>query len=327
MKKYYKYISALGTIFILYILIAQINFKDVALVFNKIKPEYLLSAFMAYIGLNLFRTHRFYKLLQAKVSFWKLFAISFSHAFINSVMPARTGELAYVYYIKKESEVSFGNNVASLFISRAFDTLTVVLFTLFAMPFILASVSNQSQVLLATFMGGTLIIALFSFFIFWETKVIWLADFMFSILQLKKFGLGNKVLDKVKEAVNAIKDVREPRLFFYTLFSSIGVWLCVYLMAWFVALGFGISISFWGAVFMTGLPALANILPFYTVGNFGIFEGSKSLALVLMGFEKELAISFSFVSHVAEISLFLLPGIISYLILSNETSNNHTNSK
>lgn len=318
LKKYYKYISALGTIFILYILVRQINFKDVALVFNKIKPEYLLAAFAAYIGLNLCRTYRFYRLLRNQVSFWKLFAISFSHAFINSVMPARTGELAYVYYIKKESEVSFGNNVASLFISRAFDTLTVVVFTLLAMPFILGAVSNQGQVLIATFSGGALIIALFAFFIFWETKVIWLADFMFSILQIKKFDFGNKVLDKVKEAVGAIKDVRELRLFLDTIVSSVGVWLCVYSMAWFVALGFGISISFWGAVFMTGLPALANILPFYTVGNFGIFEGSKSLALALMGFGKELAISFSFVSHVAEISLFLLPGIISYLILARK---------
>lgn len=318
MKQYYKYLSALGTLLILYILVSQINFKDVALVFNKIKPEYLLAAFLAYLGLNLARTYRFYRLLHSQVNFWKLFVISFSHAFINSVMPARTGELAYVYYVKREPAVSFGNNVASLFISRAFDTLTVVLFTLLSVSFILGAIADKTRVIFATFTGGALIVALFAFFIFWETKVIWLTDFMFSILQLKKFDAGNKILEKIKEALGAIRDVRTPRLFFDTILSSFGVWVCVYLMAWFVALGFGIQVSFWGAVFMTGLPALANILPFYTIGNFGIFEGSKSLALVLMGFDKELAISFSFISHVAEISLFLLPGIISYLILARK---------
>jgi uncharacterized protein (TIRG00374 family) len=316
LKKYYKYISALGTLAILYILVTQINFADVTLVINKVRFEYLLAAFVAYLFLNLARTYRFYKLLHCQVNFWRLFIISFSHAFINSVMPARTGELAYIFYIKKEPVVTFGNNVASLFISRAFDTLVVVLFTLLAMPFILGAVVDQAQVALAVFGGGALIVAVFAFFIFWETKVIWITDFIFGILQLKKFSVGNKVLEKIKKALGAIKDVRELRLFIDTLLSSVGVWLSVYLMAWFVALGFGIQISFWGAVFMTGLPALANILPFYTVGNFGIFEGSKSLALVLMGFSKELAISFSFVSHVAEISLFLLPGIISYLILA-----------
>ncbi len=318
LKKYYKQISALGTLAILYILVTQINFADVVLVANKVRGEYLLAAFMAYIGLNFARTYRFYRLLKSQVNFWKVFVISFSHAFINSVMPARTGELAYIYYIKREPTIGFGNNVASLFISRAFDTLVVVLCTLIAVPFILSAIVDKTQVILATFTGGALIVAVFAFFIFWETKVIWLIDFMFGILQLKKFDVGNKVLEKIKEALGAIRDVREPRLFLDTLLSSFGVWVCVYLMAWFVALGFGISISFWGTVFMTGLPALANILPFYTVGNFGIFEGSKSLALVLMGFSKELAISFSFVSHVAEISLFLLPGIISYLILARK---------
>ncbi len=318
LKKYYKYISVLGTIFILYILVAQINFKDVLLVLDKVRFEYLLAAFGAYIFLNLCRTYRFYRLLHCQVNFWKLFIISFSHAFINSVMPARTGELAYIYYIKREPSVSFGNNVASLFISRAFDTLVVVLFTLLAVPFILGTIADKTQVVFATFIGGALIMVLFAFFIFWETKVIWLVDFVFNLLRFKKFDLGNKVLAKVIEALDAIKDVRELRLFLDTLLSSVGVWVSVYLMAWFVALGFGIQIGFWGAVFMTGLPALANILPFYTVGNFGIFEGSKSLALVLMGFDKEMAISFSFISHVAEISLFLLPGIISYLILARK---------
>ena len=178
MKKYYKYISALVTIFILYILVAQINFQDMVFVFNKIKPEYLLASFGAYIFLNLCRTYRFYKLLHSQVNFRKLFIISFSHAFINSVMPARTGELAYVYYVKREPSVSFGNNVASLFISRAFDTLVVVVFTLLAMPFILGAVVDKTQVVFTTFIGGALIMALFAFFIFWETKVIWLADFI-----------------------------------------------------------------------------------------------------------------------------------------------------
>ncbi len=318
MKKYYKILSSLVTVALLYFLVTQINLQDVGVVLGRVSPVYLLGAFAAYIALNFARTYRFYRLLHQKVNFWNVFTISLSHAFINSVMPARTGELSYVYYIKRTGVIGFGNNVASLFISRAFDTLAVVLFTLFSLPFVLQAVTNRDQVLWVALLGGLLIGAVFAFFIFWETKVIWLADFLFGITQLKRFEIGNKVLSKIQEALGAIRDVRERRLFADTFFSSIGVWLSVYLMAWLVALGFGLEITYWEAVFMTGLPALANILPFYTVGNFGIFEGSKTLALVLLGFDKELAISFSFISHVAEISLFLVPGLIAYILLARE---------
>ena len=225
------------------------------------------------------------------------------------------GEFSYVYYVQRTGKVGLGANVASLFISRAFDMLLTVAAMLISIVFVARGLRNAEQLVFLSVAGFIVLLAVFFLFFFWETKVLWAINGFFELLRLKRYAFGSRVLEKVQEIITTIASGREPRLFARTLMWTVLVWAAIYFMLWFIALGLGLPIGFWQSVFMASLPTLASTLPFYTIGNFGLFEGAKTLALTLLGFARELAISFSFLSHIAEIIMFAIPGIPAYLFL------------
>lgn len=318
MRKFYKVLSLIISLIVAYFLLRQISFGDIQAVLASIKLEFLFAAAFLYLGMNFGRVYRFYFLLQKKINFSKLFNIGLAHALISGIMPARMGEFSYIYYIRKSGKVDMGSNMASLFVSRVFDTLAVIILMLLSLIFISQEVTNLGQVVVLSLIGLILVLILFTAFIIWQSKIIWLISFIFSLLRLSNVSWGNKILLKLQEAIIAVSQVRQPRLFLQTAGFTALIWLLNSLQFLAIALGFGLEMNFWQAVFIGGLPALASIVPFYTVGNVGLYEGSAVLGLVLLGFSKGVAIGFSFILHATQILITLIPGIISYVILSKK---------
>lgn len=316
MKKYYRIITVGLSLLLLWFLLAQMRFGDIMTLVRKIQLPYLFAAFAVYGAVNAFRAARFWDLTGRHIPLRRMMAITFAHAFVNSIAPARMGEFSYVYYVQRTGKVGLGANVASLFISRAFDMLLTVAAMLISIIFIARELQNAEQLVFLSVAGFIVLLAVFSLFFFWETKVLWAINGLFDLLRLKRFALGSRVLQKVQEVITTIAGGREPRLFIRTFFWTMLIWGAIYFMLWFIALGLGLPIGFWESVFMASLPTLASTLPFYTIGNFGLFEGAKTLALTLLRFTRELAISFSFLSHIAEIIMFAIPGIPAYLWLA-----------
>ncbi len=318
MRRFYKILSLIISLIVAYFLLRQVSVEDIQVVLANIKLEFLFAATFLYIGMNFGRVCRFYFLLQKKIDFPKLFNIGFAHALISSIMPARTGELSYIYYIRKSGKVELGNNIASLFVSRVFDALVVIILMLLSLMFISQDVSNIQQVIVLSLIGLVLVLVLFIAIVIWQSKIIWLLGFIFSLLRLNNISWGNKILGKFQEAIISVGQVRQPRLFLQTAGFTALIWLLNSSQFLAIALGFGLEMNFWQAVFIGGLPALAGIVPFYTVGNVGLYEGSIVLGLALLGFNKEIAIGFSFILHATQILITLIPGAISYVILSKK---------
>ncbi|MDO8584887.1 MAG: lysylphosphatidylglycerol synthase transmembrane domain-containing protein [bacterium] len=320
MKKYYRIITVSLSLLLLWFLLAQMSFGDIMTLARNIRLPYLLAAFAMYGVVNAFRAARFWDLVARRIPLRRMIAITFAHAFVNSVAPARMGEFSYVYYVQRTGKVGLGVNVASLFISRAFDMLLTVAAMLVSVVFVARGLQNAQQLVFLSAAGFIVLLAVFFLFFFWETKVLWAINGLFELLRLKRYAFGSRMLEKVREIISTIAAGREPRLFARTFMWTMLVWAAIYFMLWFIALGLGLAIGFWQSVFMASLPTLASTLPFYTIGNFGLFEGAKTLALTLLGFGRELAISFSFLSHIAEIVMFAIPGIPAYLFLAVKKS-------
>jgi uncharacterized protein (TIRG00374 family) len=316
LKKIYKISSLILTLVILYFLIIQIKPGDIWTVLTKVRWEFLIAAFISYLALNRLRACRFYLLLRKKIGFAEMNDISYAHNFINNILPSRIGEASYLYYVRKSGRVGLGNNLASLFWARILDTLMVIVLTLISLIFIAASVAYFKQAFFLTLAGLAVTAGLFLLFIFGERQIRWLLNGFFALFKLNHSVLGNKILLKFQEAASFAVQMRERRLLASTLFLTVLIWLMIFFRVWLIAQGFGLEFNFWQAIFVGGLPALASIAPFYTIGNFGIFEGSAALGLVILGFNKELAISFSFILHASGILMAALPGLKSYFKLS-----------
>lgn len=318
MSKYYKALSIVFSLAILYFLIKQIDFGGVRAIFTEIRGDFLAAALLSYFALNWLRAKRFHFLLGKKIGSGRLFNISLAHNFLNNILPARTGELSYLYYVRKSGAVGMGESLASLFSARIFDTLITVLLLLAAIIPIAASVANFGRVLTMVALGLVVVILIFLLFFFWETKVLWLVNRTFAILRLDKFSIGNKLLVKIQEALIVIGKLRASRLIYTTTLFTIAIWLVIFLRVWLIALGFGLSINFWQAIFIGAFPTLISVVPFYTVGNFGIFEGATVLAMIVLGLDRELAIGFSVIFHIVNIVIAALPGLVSYLLLKRK---------
>jgi len=318
MKRVYKILSFIFAAAILYILLIQIDYLDVLTVLRQVKLSYLFAAFGVYLLLGLVRGIRFRFLLQGKIDFLAILKIVFIHGLMINAMPSRTGELSYIYLVRKNSPIGLGSNLASLFVARIFDTLIVVFLMLLSLILAASSFINISQLLPLALIAFVLAVAVFLLFIFWETKVIWLLTLLFSLLRLNRFALGNKVLTKIQEAISSVAQVRQRRVFLTTTLLTFLVWFINFFIIWMTALGFGLNINFWQAIFIGALTTLASIIPFYTIGNFGIFEGSATLALLALGFSSAVAISFSFVVHLIGIAITIVPGIVAYVFLKNK---------
>lgn len=318
MKLLYRVFSLILSLAILYFLLRQIAFQDIQLVLKNIQLEFLLAALGTYLLLSIFRTLRFSLLLNGKIGFWKAANITLAHNFINSLLPARTGELSYVYYVRRSGLVGLGSNLASLFLSRIFDFLLVIILMLLSLAFLAGSILDLQRLVMLGVIGLALILALILSIIFWETKIIWFFQFIFSLFRINRLPIGEKILIKLREAVAAMGQLRERRLFLKSAGWTLLIWLLIFFRTLLIAWGFGLEINFWQAIFIGGLPTLASIIPFYAIGNFGIFEGSTVLAMVLLGFSSDLSISFSLLSHVAAILIAAIPGVFSYLILARK---------
>ena len=126
-RPYTKYIALLITIFLVVLLFTQVSVQNVIYTLIHINPAYLLAGFALYTCSYLFRAWRFRILLDDKVTMKDLFHIECVHNMMNNLLPARTGELSYIYLLKKVPNRTTGEGLATLVVARIFDFIALAI--------------------------------------------------------------------------------------------------------------------------------------------------------------------------------------------------------
>ncbi|MBU6415524.1 flippase-like domain-containing protein, partial [Patescibacteria group bacterium] len=105
------FVSLLFAVLLLYVLFTQVWYVGVLRTAKHIDWRFTVAAFVAYLGIMAIRALRFRFLLDKKLSFLDFLNIVFVHSFLSNNLPARSGEMSYVYLIKKSGRVLDGENV------------------------------------------------------------------------------------------------------------------------------------------------------------------------------------------------------------------------
>jgi hypothetical protein len=84
--------------------------SDVVEILTKINPAYLVIGFI---------------LLNREVSITELFSIVSIHNMALNIFPARSGELSYIYLLKKRHDKNVGEGAASLLAVMMFDIISI----------------------------------------------------------------------------------------------------------------------------------------------------------------------------------------------------------
>jgi len=135
-RPYTKYIALFLTIILVALLLTQVSSDTIISIISHINPVYLLAGFMLYASSYFFRAWRFHLLLNREVSIKDLFNIVCVHNATNNLLPARTGELSYIYLLKKINNKTVGDGIATLVVSRIFDFIALIILFFFAIVLI-----------------------------------------------------------------------------------------------------------------------------------------------------------------------------------------------
>lgn len=317
-EKITKILAIIVSIVLVIILISQIQISDFVATITTISPLYLLIGFILYVCCYLFRTLRFRTLLNHKIEFKNLFSIVCVHNMINCILPARTGELSYIYMVKKSHRVPIGEGVATLGIARLLDFIVISLF------FLISSllVKELPQIISnALFAIASFLITLVLFFIILIYKREEVMSFLKNIAvrsRLIKLKVITFLFEKGDEAVNSFGVIQSKRAIISSFLFSVLIWGSLYLMFFFLVIGMGIDLSFVHVVLGVTFSVFIITLPIPTLGSFGTFEGVWTIAFIALGISKATAISVGFSVHIILFVYFLVLGCYGFLTMKTE---------
>jgi uncharacterized protein (TIRG00374 family) len=278
---------------------------EIAQLLRGARPGYILLALGFYASAYLFRAWRIrqFDFLSA-IPLLRLLRIVTAHGFFNQVLPARSGELTFIYFLRRYEEVEVGRGAGVLVLVRVYDYLAMSLCLFGALLLHRLGYSGDS------FAGeGLLIGAAGLIFLLVLAAGLGLRPLWGGLMALWNRYVSparwaqRRVFRTLGRWGGDVQDVlqRAGDVAFLSriLFFSILVWAGLYGTFWAllqsVALG---DYSLAEIVIGSTGAALGSVLPINAIGSFGTLEVGWAAGFALVGMPIEDGVATSLLVHV-----------------------------
>lgn len=290
-------------VFFVYI-INKINFRELYSVLNNLSLKWYFFGFAVFSLHQIMITLKFSVLMPGrKMNLFQLFQIQALYIFMNYILPFKTGEFSYLFFLKKYSKASMAEGVTSLFVSRVLDVLTLILFWV-----ALYSVRDKVFVNIPTFQN--------------PVKLLFLILFAIVVVMFFLIGILPKFLERKKKEshvfrsfllrlVEGFKAVHNVRSYMLILLLSGLMYMCIFWSFGIIVRSVGYSVGIWQAIAISLFALLGRIVQ--GVGNFGSHEAAWTGALLLIGFPQKEALLIALSSHFIIITYILFWAAFSYM--------------
>jgi len=308
-----KILTLIITVILVALLFTQIDLKDVITTLQNINPIYLLAGFMVYTCSYFFRAWRFHILLNREVGLKDLFDIECVHNAVNNLLPARTGELSYVYLLKRINNKTTGEGIATLVVARIFDLIALIIL-FFIATFLIIAIPK-------IILDALWIIAIFAFFL--------LIILVLILTRGEKFVIGvqnvvrklhcennrgvNYLIRKGFETVESLDKIQMKKSFAALIASSLLIWGFNYFIVYLLMIGMNFQISILLVILGGTFILLTTVLPIQGIAGFGTTETIWTLVFVPLGLSLDQAIISGFCYHIVIILYFMILGIYGWI--------------
>jgi len=296
---------------LLIILFSQISISDVISVIVNINYMYLVIGFIIYSITYLLRSVRFFFLLNKEVKIFDLYSIVCLHNFFNNLLPARTGELSYIFLLKEISGKKSTDGIITLFVARIFDVFSIgCLFILIVLSLHDLSYSIQMMMQI-TIIFLTILLCVGFIFIKFESKIIPVISSYLNWFSTQRSIHKYNIYEKIREIYTQLKLILKKGnyLLFVLILTSVCIWLLQYLMMYCIAISMNIHVGLISILFASSFTFLTSILPIQGIAGFGTTEAGWTLGFILIGLPQELAVSTGIAFHFILIFYFITLGI------------------
>lgn len=312
-KRLAKILAILITVVLVVLLLTQINLGDIIITLQNINPIYLIAGFILYTCSNFFRAWRFYILLNAEVGIHDLFNIECVHGAINNLLPARTGELSYVYLLKKINNKTTGDGIATLVVARIFDFIALII--LFFIAIVL--IKNVPTII----MDALWIIAIFAIFLLIVLmilltrgkKVVISVQKTAERLHVEHNRGVNYLIRKGFETVKSLEIIQMKKSITPLMTSSLLIWGVNYFIVYLLMMGMNFHISILLVILGGTFILLTTVLPIQGIAGFGTTETIWTLVFVPLGLSTDQAIISGFCYHIVIILYFTILGLYGWI--------------
>ncbi|HPI13898.1 MAG: lysylphosphatidylglycerol synthase transmembrane domain-containing protein [Spirochaetota bacterium] len=297
---------ALSIVILIYLL-RNIDITATLSTFANADPWLLLASCGAYLLSNLCKSVRYHVMLRGMgLAPFQMFAITSYQNFFNQILPARTGELTLIYYLKKVGGASLSRGLHILVVTRIYDLIIVAMFFLASvLAFYGSAIRPGLLVIGGVCLGGSVASLFFLKYmvIFADRAFIGLAR----LLRIDQAGLVVRIREKAGPVVREFSDYRTARQLPLLVLSSVAVWAVLYVFAYLTILAFRVDVGFVQAVVGNTGQVLANVLPVNSFGSFGTLEAGWAGGFMLVGMNSQDAITTAFGYHIIN---FVASGLI-----------------
>lgn len=306
------------TIALVAILLSQIRMVDIILILAGIDPLYLVAGFAFYVCSYFFRALRFYFLLNREIRLRDLFNIVCVHNMANNILPARTGEFSYIYLLKKSHNKKTGEGIATLFVARMFDFISISLLFLFISVLMIRDLPEmiiKVVWVIAFFMVLSVIFLII--LLYFGNSFLNLVRNFFRRLNLERKYFVDYLLKKGEETVESFDNIKNSGkvTVIILILLSFGIWLSLYSLNYILVGAMNINLGYFAVLFASTFAILTTVLPIQGIGGFGTLESGWAVGFIAIGLTKEVAISSGFGYHAIVYIYFLVLGCVGLLTI------------
>jgi glycosyltransferase 2 family protein len=313
-------------IFLVWYLLSKIDIEDLKSAFTEINKPMLIIGLLVMFSSNYFRAYRKNTLIGSdRVNMIDMFLVAQIRNAFNMVLPARTGELSYVYVLTTKFGFPLEIGVSTLMVALVFDL--VIVFSLIIISIIIVgintySISSVSVIIIAAALLVVSLLILFylpkiiSFFLFIFKKIL-------SRFRISEKGTLYKIYSKLTDIKENIKIIRERGIYLKVYFTSIAIrvlkFSSYYLIIYAIMQPMGYTfdnLNFWVILLATSAAEISAVLPTHALAGYGTYESAFVLAMVILGFDREISIISGFGFHTIILLFTVALGIISMIIIS-----------
>ena len=284
---------------IFWYLLSQIDPAELIETARSMTPRYLGTFVALLLTAAVARAVRFWLLLDRAAPLRLLILIVMVRNLFVDLLPARLGELSYVYLLTQRAGRPTEDGLASLFLAVLFDLVALAPLLILAV----LVVGSDGTISAPVLTGAAVTLGVLAVVAMQIAAPVgsWIAGW---IAPSGTVPWREKAAQLIQRTVEALRDVHRRRIFAPVLLVSMVVRLCKFGSYYFLVLAImtprGDMMSNLGffRVFLGVVSAeLAAALPISGIAGFGTFEAAWALGFSLLGFSREDAIVSGILTH------------------------------
>lgn len=305
--------SAVLSVLLLAYLLYNLDWAILRIAFANMHWGWLGLALLAYLVNILLRALRFTNLIYSRHVTWlELIPVSALHNILMYLMPAKTGDVTYIFIAKNRLDLSLNEGTATLLASRFYDFSVVALFLAILLPFSKATMPvwiYESAILFcALILLGTLVIL---FFLKFNQTSLESVSLLTAVEDTRTPTI-QKIHSAWYKFIIGLREIQNHGAHWKVTLLTAGIWVGIYSNFYFATKSMGLPVAFYHIAIISIVMIPLTLLPLQGFANIGTHEIGWTSVLVAFKYPYETALAIAAGSHFVLLLSVLSGGGVAY---------------